>query len=85
MNIGGKVWQQSLMSGTFQKVWLASFLTYYLDVSVSGYLSEVCPIRVSKGKKRRYFNFSKQNDDTVHQGYLFLPGETPPVQWHHKW
>ena len=61
------------MSGTFQKVWLISFLTYYLDLSVSGYLSEVSPIQVSKDKKRRYFNFSIQNDDTLHRGVCFSP------------
>ena len=66
LNIGGKVWQQSLMFGTFQKVWLILFLIYYLHVSVSGYLSEVTPIKVSKDKKRRYFNFSIQDDDTIH-------------------
>ena len=46
---------------------------YYLDVSVSGYLSEVTPIKVSKDKKRRYFNFSIQNDDTLHRGVCFSP------------
>ena len=66
LNIGGKVWQQSLMFGTFQKVWHILFLIYYLHVSVSGYLSEVTPIKVSKDKKRRYFNFSIQDDDTIH-------------------
>ena len=35
-------------------------------IFICGYLSEVSPIKVSKGKKRRYFNFSKQNDDTLH-------------------
>ena len=59
------------MSGTFQKVLLISFLTYYLDVFVSGYLSEVTPIKVSKDKKRRYFDFSIQNDDTLHRGVCF--------------
>ena len=44
---------------------------YYLDVSVSGYLSEVSPIKVSKDKKRRYFNLSIQNDNTLHRGVCF--------------
>ena len=73
LNIGGKVWQQSLMSGTFQKVWLISFLIYYLDVSVSGYLSEVTSVKVSKDKKKRYFNFSIQNNDRLHCGVCFSP------------
>ena len=46
---------------------------YYIDVSVSGYLSEVTLIKVSKDKKRRYFNFSIQNDDTLHRGVCFSP------------
>ena len=50
-----------------------SFLTYYLDLSVSGYLSEVSPIQVSKDKKRRYFSFSIQNDDTLHRCVCFSP------------
>ena len=61
MNIGGNVWQQSLMSGTFQKVSPISFLIYYLDVSVSGYLLEVPP------------KWGLQNDDTLHQGVCSSP------------
>ena len=64
----GKIDQQSW---TFQKVSLISFLIYYLDVSVSGYHSEISPIKVSKDKNRRYFNLSIQNDDTLHQGVCF--------------
>ena len=60
-----------LMSDTFQKICLISFLIYHLDVLVSGYLSEVSPIKVSKDKKRRYSNFSIQNDDTLHWGVCF--------------
>ena len=44
-----------------------------LDVSGCGYLSEVTPIKLSKGKKRSYFNFSIQNDDTLHQDACFSP------------
>lgn len=52
LNVGGPAWQQSLISGAFQKVWLISFLIYHLDVSVSGYLSEVSPIKVPKTRKK---------------------------------
>ena len=31
------------------------------------------PIKLSKEKKRRYFNFLIQNDDTVHRGVCFSP------------
>ena len=61
------------MSGIFQKVRFISFLMCYLDVSVSRYLSEVTLIKVPKDKKRRYFNFSIQNDDTLHQSVCFSP------------
>ena len=54
LNIGGKVSQQSVNSGNIQKVQLISFSIYYLDVSVSGYLSDVSPIKIPKDKKRRY-------------------------------
>ena len=50
-----------------------SFLIYYLDVSVSDYLSEVSLVKVSKDKKRRYFNFLIQNDNTLHWGVCFSP------------
>ena len=33
------------------------------------------PIKVSKGKKRRYFNFSIQNDDTIYRGVYFSPAK----------
>ena len=45
----------------------------YLDLSVSGHLPEVSPIEVSKDKKRKYFNFSIQNDETLHWGVSFFP------------
>ena len=41
-------------------------LTYYLDLPVSGYLSDVSPVKVSKDKERKYFNFSIENDDTLY-------------------
>ena len=50
-----------------------SFLIYYLDVSVSDYLSEVSLVKVSKDKKRRYFNFLIQNYNTLHWGVCFSP------------
>ena len=50
---------------------LISFLTYYLDVPVFGNLSELSPRKVSKYKKRRYFNFLTENDDTLHRGVCF--------------
>ena len=46
---------------------------YYLDVPVFGYLSELFPVKVSKYKKRRYFNFLIENDDTLHRGVCFSP------------
>ena len=53
-------------------VWhLSKSLTYFifnfhLDVSVSGCLSEVSSTKVAGDKKRRYFNLSIENDDTLH-------------------
>ena len=35
------------------------------------------PIKVSKDEKRRYFNFSIQNDGTLHRGVCFSP-------WKHR-
>ena len=48
----------------------------YLDLSVSGHLSEGSPIEVSKDKKRKYFNFSIQNDEALHWVFSFSPEKT---------
>ena len=45
----------------------------YLDSSLSGYLSEVSPVKLSKDKKRNYFNFAIQNDNSMYQGVCFSP------------
>ena len=50
-----------------------SCFIFYLDVSVSGYISDVSLIKMSQGKKNRYFNFLIQNDDTLHRGVCFSP------------
>ena len=63
------VWHLSKSLFHFFK--LISFLTYYLDVPVFGYLSELSPVKVSKYKKRRYFNFLIENDDPLHRGVCF--------------
>ena len=44
----------------------------YLDSSLSGYLSEVSPI-YKKYKKRKYFNFAIQNDNSMYRGVCFSP------------
>ena len=44
----------------------------YLDSSLSGYLSEVSPV-YKKYKKRKYFNFAIQNDNSMYRGVCFSP------------
>ena len=68
--MGGKFVSNLLCLAPSKKCDLFHFLIYYLDVSVPGYLSEVTPIKVSKDKKR-YFNFSKPNDNTLNRGVCF--------------
>lgn len=51
-----------------------NFCFIWLSLSVSGYLSEVLSIKVSKEKERKYFIFSIQNDETLHPG-VFPPEE----------
>ena len=43
----------------------------YLDSSLSEYLSEVSPAKFSKDKKRNYFTFAIQNDNSMYQGVCF--------------
>ena len=43
----------------------------YLDSSLSEYLSEVSPAKLSKDKKRNYFTFAIQNDNSMYQGVCF--------------
>ena len=50
-----------------------SYFFFFLDVSVSVYISDVSLIKVSQDKKNRYFNFLIQNDDTLHRGVCFSP------------
>ena len=45
----------------------------YLDSSLSGYLSKVSPVKLSKDKKRKYLNFAIQNDNSIYQGVCFSP------------
>ena len=45
----------------------------YLDSSLSGYLSEVSHVKLSKDKKRKYFNFAIQNDNSMYWGVYFSP------------
>ena len=45
----------------------------YIDSSLSGYLSEVSPVKFSNDKKRKYFNFSIQNDNSMFRGVCFSP------------
>ena len=42
-----------------------------LDTSLSGYLSEVSPLKLSKDKKRKHFNFSVQDNDNMYRGVCF--------------
>ena len=68
--MGGKFLSNLLCLAPSKKCDLFHFLIYYLDVSVPGYLSEVTPIKAFKDKKR-YFNFSKPNDNTLNRGVCF--------------
>ena len=45
----------------------------YLDSSLSEYLSEVSPVKLSKDKRRKYFNFAIQNDNSLYLGVCFSP------------
>ena len=45
----------------------------YVDSSLLGYRSEVSPIKLSKDKKRNYFNFAIQNDNSMHRGVCISP------------
>ena len=45
----------------------------YLDSSLSGYLSEVSHVNLPKDKKRKYFNFEIQNDNSMYWGVYFSP------------
>ena len=45
----------------------------YLDSPLSGYLSEVSHVKLSKDKKRKYFNFAIQNDNSMYWGVYFSP------------
>ena len=40
----------------------------YLDSSLSRYLSDVSPVKLSKDKKIKYFNFEIQNDNCMYWG-----------------
>ena len=42
-------------------------------MSFCGYLSDVSPIKLSKDKKRKYFSFSVQDEDSLHRGVCFSP------------
>ena len=43
----------------------------YLHSSSSGYLSEVSSLKLSKDKKKEYFNFAIQNDNSMYWGVSF--------------
>ena len=46
----------------------------YLHSSLSGYLSEVSPVKLFKDKKKRkYFNFAIQNYNIMYRGVCFSP------------
>ena len=45
----------------------------YIDSSLSGYLSEISPVNLSKDKKRKYFNFAIQNGNSIYRGVCFSP------------
>ena len=45
----------------------------YLDSSLSGYLSEISLVKLSKDKKRKYFNFTIQNDNRIYRVVCFSP------------
>ena len=40
----------------------------YLDSSLSRYLSDVSPLKLSKDKKIKYFNLAIQNDNCMYLG-----------------
>ena len=40
---------------------------------MSGYISDVCPIKTSKDQKRKFFNFTMTDDVTSHRGVCFSP------------
>ena len=40
----------------------------YLDSSLSRYLSDVSPVKLSKDKKIKYFNLAIQNDNCMYLG-----------------
>ena len=40
---------------------------------MSGYLSNVSPVKTSKNLKRKYFNFTLTDDTNIHRGVFFSP------------
>ena len=45
----------------------------YLDSSLSRYLSDVSPVKLSKDKKRKYFKFAIQNSNCMYWGTSLSP------------
>ena len=48
-----------------------SNLFRFIFSSLGRYLSEVSPVKLSKDKKRKYFNFAIQNDNSMYRGVWF--------------